>query len=303
MAAFTALASQLSDSTASQAANANVAAQASAAAASVAGGAQKGAQWARGMFKSVIGEAELRAGLIGTTAETIPADGSQCQACGLRFGGLRRRGVCASCSRYLCGACMGSPFAAATGVHCFCPATCPRCKEHSASGSEFQACKAELERGVSVTMGVTQQTAGLFTTSRERQRIPAWFSLNASIAEFCWTSLEQRNGRPLQEVHIPIGKIVTVRNTGVAIELSLLGQPEPTSLEFSSSSERDSWCRYIEAAVDVLMPDSERERVEAARSTQRQIEMQDRRVRNEERRKNLSENLGMKYSAQAMVNR
>merc|ERR1712139_713213 len=100
------------------------------------------------------------------------------------------------------------------------------------------------------------------------------------LAEFCWTSLEQRNGRPLQEVHIAVGKIVTVRNTGVALELSIMGQPEPTSLEFSSSSERDTWCKNIEAAMEVLTPEKDRERLEAASSPQRNIEMQDRRSRN-----------------------
>lgn len=303
MAAFTSLASQLSDSASTQASHASAASQASAAASSMVGGVNKSAQWARGMFKSVVGEAELRAGLIGNRPEAIPADGSQCQGCGMHFGGMRRRGLCASCSRYLCGACIGSPFAAATGIHCFCPVTCPQCRGHSASDGEFQACRAKLESGVSVTIGVTQQTAGFFSTSRERKKVPAWFSLNACMAEFCWTSLEQRNGRPLQEVHISAGKLVSVRNTGVALELSVVGQPEATSLEFGTSSERDEWCRYIEVAMEVLTPEDDRERLKAARASQRDIEMQDRRARNDERRKNLSTDLGMKYSAQAMLDR
>jgi hypothetical protein len=123
------------------------------------------------------------------------------------------------------------------------------------------------------------------------------------MAEFYWTSLEQKNGRPLQEVRIPVGKVLTVRNTGIAIEMSIMGQPEPTSLEFTSSSERDTWFRYIEVAVEVLMPEADRERREVARNKQRQIEMEDRRVRNEERRKELSDNLGMRFSAQAMLER
>lgn len=55
--------------------------------------------------------------------------------------------------------------------------------------------------------------------------------------------------------------------------------------------------------MEVLLPENDRERLEAARKTQRDIEMQERRTRNEERRKNLSDNLGMKYSAQAMLDR
>merc|ERR1712178_112761 len=100
-----------------------------------------------------------------------------------------------------------------------------------------------------------------------------------------------------------IGRIVSVRNTGVAIELSLLGEPEPTTLEFISSSDRDAWSRNIDVAVEVLIPDDDRQRQEAARQSQRQLEMQDRRGRNEERRKELSKDLGMKYSAQAMLDR
>jgi hypothetical protein len=303
MTAFTALASQLNqanESAAAQVSVASAASQASAAASNVAGGARKGAAWARGIFKAMVGEEELRAGLMGNG---IPADGSQCQECGVRFGGFQRRGSCAACSRYLCGSCIGSPFAAATGIHCFCPATCPHCKEQSVSGGEFEACKAQLESGISVTICMTQQTVGLFTTSRERHKVPAWLSLNSSMAEFYWTSLEQKNGRPLQEVRIPVGKVLTVRNTGIAIEMSIMGQPEPTSLEFTSSSERDTWFRYIEVAVEVLMPEADRERREVARNKQRQIEMEDRRVRNEERRKELSDNLGMRFSAQAMLER
>lgn len=153
---------------------------------------------------------------------------------GQYFNGLQGQIGCSICAcvirfNYMfCRACLGSPFAAATGFHCFCPVTCPQCKEHTVQDLEFQACKAQLESGVSVTVGVTQQTTGFFTSSRERQKVAAWFSLNARLSEFCWTSLEQKNGRPLQEVHIPVGKIVTVRNTGVALELSIMGENNTT---------------------------------------------------------------------------
>eukprot|EP00416_Gambierdiscus_australes_P036066 CAMPEP_0171111568 /NCGR_PEP_ID=MMETSP0766_2-20121228/75558_1 /TAXON_ID=439317 /ORGANISM="Gambierdiscus australes, Strain CAWD 149" /LENGTH=92 /DNA_ID=CAMNT_0011573569 /DNA_START=54 /DNA_END=329 /DNA_ORIENTATION=- len=92
---------------------------------------------------------------------------------------------------------------------------------------------------------------------------------------------------------------MAVRNTGAALELSIKGQATPVTMEFASPADREAWCGYIRLASEALTSDSERAALEAARASHRQLEMDKRRTLNEERKKQLSENLGMRYTAEA----
>merc|ERR1712083_321821 len=108
-------------------------------------------------------------------------------------------------------------------------------------------------------------------------------------------------GRPAQEGRILVKDVIGVRNTGAMLELSVKGEAQPIKLEFTSVTDRNAWCRYIELACEALTTDDERKVLEASRASQRRIEMQQRQTVNEERKKNLSENLGMKFTAEAMA--
>merc|ERR1712129_237502 len=109
------------------------------------------------------------------------------------FGVLRRRQVCGSCDRFLCGGCLGSP-AFLAPISCFCSATCPKCLDQGKQSSEFNRCSAELESGVSVTMSIPKK-AGFFGAGAGARKAAAWLALDQASGEFTWSTLEQKNGR------------------------------------------------------------------------------------------------------------
>lgn len=134
------------------------------------------------------------------------------------------------------------------------------------------------------------------------KRTPAWLKLDES-GRLHWASLEQRQGRPLEEGDIAPSEVLGVRNTGMVLELPLKGFTQPATLEFGTAAERETWARYLEIAVEVLTPESERSERDAERASHRQHELEERRSLNEERKKRLQEGLGMKFTAEAMMNR
>merc|ERR1711948_191831 len=90
---------------------------------------------------------------------------------------------------------------------------------------------------------------------------------------------------------------------GSALDVVLLGQPLPTTLEFNTPAEREDWARFIKLAAEVLTPEADRAAQGAARASHLQQEIEERRALNEERKKKLSQNLGMKFTAEAMMAR
>uniref|UniRef100_A0A7S4Q6A9 FYVE-type domain-containing protein n=1 Tax=Alexandrium monilatum TaxID=311494 RepID=A0A7S4Q6A9_9DINO len=295
-------AAQLRAATAASGSGAVVAGQASAAAASVAGALSAGGRRARGLLSG------LRHGTTEASQPSIPSDGTRCEECGAFFGMLNRRATCSSCDRYMCGACLGrNALSSMTGISCFCGALCPRCREQNVQTGEFESCRAAMESGVSATVTLPKKPSrgGLFGGGGGGgpQRLPAWLSLEAEASALRWASLEQRNGRPAEEGQILIYEILAVRDTGTMLELPTTSTPQPVTLEFVSADDRQTWARYLELATQVLTPESERAALDAARANHRLKEVEERRVRNEERKKQLSENLGMRYTAEAMMAR
>lgn len=300
-----AVASQLREAKAS---DAGATLQAAAAASSVAGAWQAGKDRARGALQTIAGEAQAKANLLGiggssssTTGNAIAHDGVRCEGCGERFGFLRRRQTCGSCDRYLCGVCLGSS-AAVAGISCFCASVCPQCRELGERNGEFQRIKAKMEEGVNVSIGLPRK-AGLFGGGSEKRNIVSWFSLQSSTGCLVWGSLEQKGGRPAEEGKMNVSDVLHVRNTGLMLELAVKGQNVPTTLEFGSAEEREAWTKYLELAVEILTPESERADQEAARASHRSKELEERRALNEERKKQLSTGLGMRFTAEAMINR
>mmetsp|Transcript_45984 Transcript_45984/g.127672 ORF Transcript_45984/g.127672 Transcript_45984/m.127672 type:complete len:306 (+) Transcript_45984:55-972(+) len=276
--------------------------------ASVTGSFQDGAGRARGALRSFVGSAQAQAARLGGHSVAAPvvhaSDGSCCQACGSTFGILRRRQMCASCDRFLCAACLGST----AGISCLCASVCPRCKDQSAQGGALEACREAMEQGVSVTIGLPKKASGvsLFggsTGDGGSRKLMAWLTIDCDTGDIRWASLERKGGQPIEESCVSVCEVLNVRDTGVAVELSVKGQTRPTVLEFGSPSDRSDWARYLRLVVDVLTPDSERETLEALRAGHRQKELEERRALNEERRKKLSENLGMRFTAEAMAAR
>jgi len=279
--------------------------QVGSAAGAVAGALSSGRDRARGAFQSLVGEAQARANLLrgqGENASTLPSDGSVCESCGAAFGLLRRRSTCASCDRYLCASCLGNQLAGVPVVSCLCAAVCPQCRAQGVKETEFQAASSEMENGINITLGLPKKS-GLFGSGSGARKLAAWFSLDATAGEFLWASLEQKNGRPAEEGNFRVCEVLAVRDTGAAIELSVKGQPQAYTLEFSTASDRQEWSRHLDLAVEVLTPESERASQEAAKASHKQQAFEERRALNEERRKKLSENLGMRYTAEAMMNR
>jgi len=267
---------------------------------------QTGASRARGAMKTLACQARTRAGLLTLPTGVAPphqSDGIVCEGCGVVFGLFRRRKLCTSCDRYFCASCLGSPLSA-VGLHivCLCTAVCPQCADLSQRSHEFELRRAEMESGVSVVVTLPEKNASFFGTGgTSLRKIPAWLSLHAKAGELSWASLEQRRGHPVKEGSIPASDVVMVRDTGGLVELALKGQIQPITLEFSSTSEREMWCRHLELAIDVFTPDDERAARDATRDEYRRREIEERRIRNEERRKHLSKDLGMRYTAQALV--
>mmetsp|Transcript_121414 Transcript_121414/g.223565 ORF Transcript_121414/g.223565 Transcript_121414/m.223565 type:complete len:301 (+) Transcript_121414:83-985(+) len=298
MAALAAVASQLRASQGSSSLSAGVAAaQAGSAIGSVSGAFQA----ARGAASTFVTEARTnllpgRSG-VGRTASAIPADGTRCEGCGEMFGILRRRQTCGSCDRFLCGPCLGGP-AVLAPISCFCAATCPRCRDQNLQTGEFDRCREAMQSGVSVTMSLPKK-AGLLGGSGGTRKEAVWFCVDVGAGDLHWATLAQKNGRPAEEGRIPVSEVLAVRNTGVAVELAIKGQAQPTNLDFGE--ERDTWSRYLEVAVEVLTPESERAALDAARDAHRHLEMEERRRTNEERKKKLSEGLGMRFTAEAMM--
>lgn len=292
--------------------------------AAAAGALRSGAGRLGGVLQSAVGQARTNLlpgrGNPSHTAST-PSDGSRCEGCGDSFGVLRRRSTCGSCDRYLCAGCLGQgTLASLSGISCFCSNTCPRCREQNAQTGEFEANRAEMESGVSVMIGVPRKASGLLGRAQAALasgtggaaslsglapiKLAAWFSLEqGGSGDLRWATLEQRAGRPVDEGRISICDVLAVRDTGVAVELSVKGQTQATTLEFGTPKERSTWYKYIELAQDVLTPESERAALESARSSHRQLEIEERRALNEERKKKLSENLGMRFTAEAMIAR
>lgn len=157
-----------------------------------------------------------------------------------------------------------------------------------------------MQSGISVTMSLPKK-AGLLGGSSGTRKEAVWFSVDVGAGELHWQTLAQKNGRPAEEGRIPVSEVLAVRNTGAAVELAIKGQAQPTSLGFGSTDERDDWSRYLELAVEVLTPESERAALDAARDAHRHLEMDERRRVNEERKKKLSEGLGMRFTAEAMM--
>lgn len=301
-----AVASQLREVKAS---DAGATLQAGAAAASVASVWQASKDRARGAMQNIAGEAQAKANLLGigtpasssTTGNAIAHDGVRCEGCGDRFGFLRRRQICGSCDRYLCGVCLGSSVAVA-GISCFCGSVCPQCRALGERGGEFERIKSKMEEGVNVSIGLPKK-AGLFGGGSEKRKVVSWFSLQSSTGSLVWGSLEQKGGRPAEEGTINVSDVLHVRNTGLMLELSVKGQNVPLTLEFSSAEEREAWTKYLELAVEILTPESERAEQDAARASHRSKELEERRALNEERKKQLSVGLGMRFTAEAMINR
>eukprot|EP00929_Paragymnodinium_shiwhaense_P088045 TRINITY_DN48245_c0_g1_i1.p1 TRINITY_DN48245_c0_g1~~TRINITY_DN48245_c0_g1_i1.p1 ORF type:complete len:335 (-),score=85.96 TRINITY_DN48245_c0_g1_i1:155-1159(-) len=304
-------------------------------AASFASVLKSGVDRATGTVSSFAEEAQQRAGLLtsdhlggsssSSSAPQFPHDGKQCESCGIAFSMLKRRTMCSSCDRYLCAGCLtDQPLAKLTGITCFlCGSMCPRCLEQGKEFREFEACRSSMESGVSVTItlpAAQQQHSrigmlfggGGSGASQPGRNVHAWLSLGcvataaaaSAPPELRWASLERRGGRPVEEGSLVFGELMSVRNTGSALELSLKGQPEATVLLFNSDAERDAWSGYIELGIKVLTPDEARAALEAARSTQRASELEMRRMKNEERKKQLQDGLGgMRFTAEAMMAR
>jgi len=301
------MASNLQEATASANSGAAVSAQASSAATSVTDALVASRDKAKGLFGTI---KSTVAGQVGVATEhsAIPSDGTRCEECGAYFGIMRRRLTCSSCDRFLCGSCMGqNPVAAFTGITCFCGALCPRCRHRNEQGAEFEGCRAAMENGVSVTLGLPRKQArgGLFGAGgrNERPPFPAWLSLDGRSDELRWATLEQRAGQPLEEGRFVFAEMLTVRSTGKNLEIALLEHTRPMTLDFNSGAEREAWHGYLELAMKVLTPESDRAVLDEARRTNRQIESEERRARNEERRAQLSQNLGMRFTAEAMMAR
>lgn len=242
---------------------------------------QAGAQRARGALQAIAGQAQARgANLINLNRSTSPSDGSRCEACGEQFGMFRRRQICGSCDRYFCAACLGA-FTVA-GIGCFCGSKCAECRELGEKNGEFESIRCKMEDGVSVTISFPAK-ASMFGSSR--RKVPVWLSLKTP--DLAWASLEQRAGQPLERGQLPLTEVLHVRNTGMQLELSVKGQSQPMQLEFGNAEERSAWERYLNLAGEVLIPDSERAERETAK----------------ERKKSLSQGLGMRYTAEAMMAR
>ncbi|CAE8680166.1 unnamed protein product [Polarella glacialis] len=263
----------------------------------------------KGAFKSFVGEAQSRANLLGiggsasSSSTAIPSDGTRCEGCGTAFGMLTRRQRCGSCDRSLCGSCLGSSLAV-VGISCLCGSTCPQCRVLGERSGEFEKCRRLMEDGVSVTLGLPKK-GGLFGAAADRRKLPVWLTLKCcgQVAELSWGSLEQRAGRPAEEGHFSVSEVLAVRNTGILLELSIKGQMQATTLDFGTPAERDAWSRYIDLALEVLTPECERGDRDVARADHRRGEIEERRCLNEDRKKKLQENLGMRFTAEAMLSR
>lgn len=288
------MASQLRAATAASSASV----QAGAAAASMAGALKGGAKSAKGLLKGLRPGSEA-------SAPAIPSDGTRCEECGEYFGMMNRRFTCGSCDRFLCGPCLGrNAFASMTGIACFCGSMCPRCREQNQQTGEFEGCRPAMESGVSVSLTLPKKAPrGLFGGGQiEMKKMAVWLALEADGSGLKWATLEQKSGRPADEGQILLYEILYVRDTGSVLELPMKGS-EALTLEFATSTDRQDWARYLDLAVQVLTPESERASLDAARNSLRLKELEERRVRNEERKKELSKGLGMKYTAQAMIAR
>lgn len=240
--------------------------------------------------------------LAGREEEAADEPGLRCEGCGAPFGLFNRRQTCSGCDRFLCGECMGVAFGLSAFM-CLCSSACPKCRELAKGRSEFEIRRIVLEKGVMLSISGGRKPTGAIFGSSTIKRAQVWFQLEAASNEFSWGTLEQYRGRPADSDRIPICEILDVRNTGLAVELSVRGQAKPTVLEFGSKEERDAWEQHLKVAVDVLTPDSQRTEQAAARQTQRQVEMEERRSLNEERKKKLTQNLGMRFTAEAMMKR
>ncbi|CAK9045201.1 unnamed protein product [Durusdinium trenchii] len=257
---------------------------------------QAGAHRARGALQALAGGVQSRANLI--TNRSVPSDGSRCEGCGEQFGMLRRRQICGPCDRYFCAACLGA-FTVA-GIGCFCGSRCPQCREMGQRSSEFESIRSKMEDGVGVVI-LFPPKATMFGLSTERHKLRAWLSLQSQ--DLAWSSLEQRGGQPVEQGHFSLAEIMCIRSLhGSQLEISMKGQPV-TQLEFSTAEERANWEKHLNLAVDVLIPPDQREEREAAKATFRAQELEERRALNEERKKRLSEGLGMRYTAEAMMAR
>merc|ERR1712039_730962 len=145
--------------------------------------------------------------------------------------------------------------------------------------------------GASVTIGIPAKAAtGFFSSGTAAKKVAAWLTLDSNAGEFKWGSLQQRAGLPAEDGSFAVQDVLNVRNTGVQLELSIKGQTQPTTLEFTTAAERESWARYMEVAIEVLTPESERAARDKAKASQRQ-QIEDRRLANEERKKKLQEGL------------
>jgi len=305
--AFLSMASKLQEANAASSSGAAAAVQASSAATSVTDALVAGKERAAGLFGTIKSKV---AGETGAAQEhsAIPSDGTRCEECGAYFGIMRRRLTCSSCDRFLCGSCLGqNALSAVTGITCFCGALCPRCRNQNEQGAEFEGCRAAMENGVSVTLGLPRKQArgGLFGAggSSDRPPFPAWLSLDGRSDELRWATLEQRAGQPLEEGRFVFAEMLTVRSTDKSLEIAMLDHTRPMSLDFNTGAECEAWQNYLELAMKVLTPESDRATLDEARRANRQIQVEERRARNEERRAQLSQNLGMRFTAEAMISR
>jgi len=173
----------------------------------------------------------------------------------------------------------------------------------SSQSGEFRDSVAQMEEGVSVALSIPQKKGNFFSDSISWREVIVWLRFDSASSELSWATLEQRQGQPVEEGRFPICDVVFVNDKGSHLELWMSNQSHPMRMKFDSSDEKDSWARYMRLAVDVLTPESDRAALEAARREHRHKAMEERQSQNEERKKKLSENLGMRYTAEAMMNR
>ena len=228
-------------------------------------GVLKGARGALGgLAKKVTGGKSSR--------PAIPADGTRCQDCGTSFGMFNRRTTCGTCERFLCAACCGqNQLAAVTGIRCFCDASCSRCRDQNSRCGEFQAVREAMEEGVCVTAGlpVKGAVASFFGAADGRRQVAAFLKLETEERRLAWASLEQRDGRPAEEGHVPLHEILYARDTMTFLEVALTSQKVPIIFTFPEASEREAWAEHVELAVRVLTHDEDRAALDDARAKHR----------------------------------
>ncbi|CEM13242.1 unnamed protein product [Vitrella brassicaformis CCMP3155] len=224
-------------------------------------------------------------------SSAIPDNPDECRQCRCTFGVFNPRLACPFCDHFYCGRHYGPGRAL---IKCIQDRGCKQCADRAAiRASFFSSTLPVLEAGT--------------TCMLHRQRpVAVWISLDTPSAEVRWRTMEMRSMKPVESGAVHLSHISRIDDTYTSPNSMVINSKTgaPLPLEFTSYGDWKDWLEGVRLAVELLVPEQEKQQIEASRQRAREDGLEERQREREERKKKyLATGMGMRFTAEAMAQR